>query len=135
MESWVKDRIALVGDAGYGPGPAVGGGTSLAVVGAYVLAGALAEAMDDPARGLRNYQSALHDVVMASRQIGPANMKTLVPSSNFEISLSFFFGPLLLALPSAIRRHIPVLSRKATKGLRTTASLPIRNYQARQSSR
>jgi 2-polyprenyl-6-methoxyphenol hydroxylase-like FAD-dependent oxidoreductase len=41
METWTRGRVTLVGDAGYSPGPAVGGGTSLAVVGAYVLASEL----------------------------------------------------------------------------------------------
>src|SRR6266542_4001310 len=41
MPSWSNGRVTLVGDAGYCPGPAVGGGTAVAVVGAYVLAGAL----------------------------------------------------------------------------------------------
>ncbi|MGZ8814686.1 MAG: hypothetical protein ACXWZI_12020 [Mycobacterium sp.] len=34
MDSWSRGRVSLVGDAGYCPGPAVGGSTSLAVVGA-----------------------------------------------------------------------------------------------------
>jgi 2-polyprenyl-6-methoxyphenol hydroxylase-like FAD-dependent oxidoreductase len=38
MDSWIKGRVTLVGDAGCSPGPAVGGGTSIAMVGAYVLA-------------------------------------------------------------------------------------------------
>ncbi|MFC4013431.1 FAD-dependent monooxygenase [Nonomuraea purpurea] len=38
MERWSKGRVALVGDAGYCPSPLSGQGTSLAVVGAYVLA-------------------------------------------------------------------------------------------------
>ena len=49
MDSWTRGRVALVGDAGYCPGPAVGGSTSLAVVGAYVLAGELAAAGGDHA--------------------------------------------------------------------------------------
>jgi hypothetical protein len=40
----IEERVTLVGDAGYCPGPAVGGSTSLAVIGAYVLAGELARA-------------------------------------------------------------------------------------------
>lgn len=44
MQSWHRGRIALVGDAAYCPAPAVGGGTSLAVIGAYTLARELAEA-------------------------------------------------------------------------------------------
>jgi 2-polyprenyl-6-methoxyphenol hydroxylase-like FAD-dependent oxidoreductase len=39
LDTWTSGRIGLVGDAGYCPGPAVGGGTSLAVVTAYILAG------------------------------------------------------------------------------------------------
>lgn len=38
MDSWTKGRVTLGGDAGYSPGPAVGGGGDIAVVGAYVLA-------------------------------------------------------------------------------------------------
>ncbi|MFG1626074.1 hypothetical protein [Kribbella sp. NPDC049227] len=34
MDSWSRGRVTLVGDAGYRPGPAVGGSTSLAVIGA-----------------------------------------------------------------------------------------------------
>ncbi len=34
MDGWSQGRVTLVGDAGYCPAPAVGGGTSLAMVGA-----------------------------------------------------------------------------------------------------
>jgi 2-polyprenyl-6-methoxyphenol hydroxylase-like FAD-dependent oxidoreductase len=38
MERFTKGRVALVGDAGYCASPLSGQGTSLALVGAYVLA-------------------------------------------------------------------------------------------------
>ena len=44
MDTWTRGRVALVGDAGYSPGAAVGGGTSLAIIGAYILASELAAA-------------------------------------------------------------------------------------------
>ncbi|MEV0279369.1 FAD-dependent monooxygenase [Streptomyces sp. NPDC050610] len=47
MEHWSKGRVTLVGDAGYCPSPATGQGTSLALVGAYVLADSLAAADGD----------------------------------------------------------------------------------------
>ncbi len=47
LDTWSSGRVTLVGDAGYCPGPAVGGSTSLAVLGAYVLAGELARAGGD----------------------------------------------------------------------------------------
>jgi len=39
---WSHGRISMVGDAAYGPSPISGMGTSLALVGAYVLGGQLA---------------------------------------------------------------------------------------------
>jgi 2-polyprenyl-6-methoxyphenol hydroxylase-like FAD-dependent oxidoreductase len=44
MSSWSSNRVALVGDAGYCASPLSGMGTSLALVGAYVLAGELGTA-------------------------------------------------------------------------------------------
>ncbi|MDX6740859.1 FAD-dependent monooxygenase [Actinocorallia sp. A-T 12471] len=43
MDHWSKGRIVLVGDAAYCPSPMSGQGTSLALVGAYVLADELGE--------------------------------------------------------------------------------------------
>ena len=59
MTSWSSGRVTLVGDAGYCPGPAVGGSTSLAVYGAYVLAGEIAKAGGDHAAAFANYEA--HD--------------------------------------------------------------------------
>lgn len=42
MDAWTTGRVALLGDAGYCGSPLTGMGTSLALVGAYVLAGELA---------------------------------------------------------------------------------------------
>jgi len=51
MDHWFSGRVILLGDAAYCPSPMSGQGTSLALVGAYVLAGELAAA-----RG--NFQTA-----------------------------------------------------------------------------
>ena len=47
MTSWTRGRAGLVGDAGYAPGAVVGGGTILAVIGAFVLASELVAAGGD----------------------------------------------------------------------------------------
>ncbi len=44
MDTWSKGRVTLVGDAGYCASPLSGMGTSLALVGAYLLAGELGPA-------------------------------------------------------------------------------------------
>jgi 2-polyprenyl-6-methoxyphenol hydroxylase-like FAD-dependent oxidoreductase len=48
MKQWHKGRVALVGDAAYCPSPFTGQGTSLAMVGAYVLARELARDPGNP---------------------------------------------------------------------------------------
>ena len=85
MRSWTRGRVSLVGDAGYSPGPAVGGGTSLAVLGAYVLAAELAAAGPDLASGLAAYEAAIRPAVAASTLIGPAILKTVIPNSTAQI--------------------------------------------------
>jgi 2-polyprenyl-6-methoxyphenol hydroxylase-like FAD-dependent oxidoreductase len=46
MSRWSKSRVVCVGDAAYAPTPLTGMGTSLAITGAYVLAGELSKLMD-----------------------------------------------------------------------------------------
>ena len=42
MNTWSNNRVVLLGDAGYCPSPLSGMGTSVAIVGAYILAGEIA---------------------------------------------------------------------------------------------
>ena len=65
-----KGRIALVGDAGYAPGP-TGHGTSLAIAGAYVLAGEIGRHKDDLAAGLRSYEERLRPIINDMQKIPP----------------------------------------------------------------
>ena len=63
MPHWTKGRVALVGDAGYAVSPIAGQGTSVALVGAYVLAGELAEAEGDYIRAFQRYEEGLRAFV------------------------------------------------------------------------
>jgi 2-polyprenyl-6-methoxyphenol hydroxylase-like FAD-dependent oxidoreductase len=106
MDSWSTGRITLVGDAGYCPGPAVGGGTALAVIGAYVLAGELAAAAGDPARGLIGYEDRMRELVNRSRAIGPSTMKTLIPRTGRQVALTTQLIRLVPRLPSPLQRQL-----------------------------
>jgi 2-polyprenyl-6-methoxyphenol hydroxylase-like FAD-dependent oxidoreductase len=55
LEHYTKGRVALVGDAGWGAGPG-GGGTGLAMMSAYVLAGELAAAGGDHTVAFPRYE-------------------------------------------------------------------------------
>ncbi|GAA4965464.1 FAD-dependent monooxygenase [Actinoplanes utahensis] len=107
MDSWSSGRATLVGDAGYGPGPAVGGGTSLAAVGAYLLAAELAEAgRDGVPDALRRYEAALADPVRHSRRVGPSMLNSLVPRNRAQVWLTAQAMRLIPRLPVPVRRRL-----------------------------
>ena len=58
MKAWTSGRVALVGDAGYSPGLRSAAGTSLAIIGAYLLASELVKAGGDHVQGFAAYQRA-----------------------------------------------------------------------------
>jgi 2-polyprenyl-6-methoxyphenol hydroxylase-like FAD-dependent oxidoreductase len=125
MDTWSAGRVSLVGDAGYCPGPAVGGGTSLAVVGAYVLAGELAECGGDYGRAFAAYEAALEPYVVGSRRLGRRIARVIPPARNAAISAVFLGAGALSHLPNPVLRALGRLDRKNT---RLHDSVEIREY-------
>ncbi|SDG47083.1 2-polyprenyl-6-methoxyphenol hydroxylase [Sinosporangium album] len=111
MESWSRGRVTLVGDAGYSPGPAVGGGTSLAIVGAYVLAGELAAAGGDHVKAFTSYEREMHAPVLASRTFARGTARTLVPDSAGRLWAMVQAARLANALPTGLIRSLSKLQR------------------------
>ncbi|MFJ9442501.1 FAD-dependent monooxygenase [Kitasatospora sp. NPDC101235] len=69
MDRWSKDRVVLLGDAGYCCSPATGQGTSVALTAAYVLAGELHAADGDHRTAYPAYERRLRDHVAANQAI------------------------------------------------------------------
>lgn len=67
MDRWSRGRIVLVGDAGYSVALATGQGTTVAMVGAYVLAGELASHKNDLVAGTAAYEEELRDYVLRNQ--------------------------------------------------------------------
>jgi 2-polyprenyl-6-methoxyphenol hydroxylase-like FAD-dependent oxidoreductase len=63
MPQWSKGRVALAGDAAYCPSPFSGQGTSLSLVGAYVLAYELAQSPDDYSAAFAHYEARMRPFV------------------------------------------------------------------------
>ncbi|OMI86325.1 FAD-dependent oxidoreductase [Streptomyces sp. M1013] len=79
MPRWSKGRVALLGDAAHAPSFLTGQGTSLALIGAYHLAGALADR--DHAEGFAAYEHATRDfVTLTQDRIGEGG-GTLFPTT------------------------------------------------------
>ncbi|RJL27201.1 FAD-dependent monooxygenase [Bailinhaonella thermotolerans] len=125
MDTWSRGRVTLVGDAGYCPGPAVGGGTSLAVVGAYVLAGELARAGGDHERAFPAYERAMAEHVRGSRAVALSAAKTLIPASRLGVRGLAQGARLISALPAGPAR---ALLRLTTKSARLHNSITVDDY-------
>jgi 2-polyprenyl-6-methoxyphenol hydroxylase-like FAD-dependent oxidoreductase len=125
LDSWSRGRVTLVGDAGYCPGPAVGGSTSLAVLGAYVLAGELATASGDHERAFPAYEREMGELVRRSRAFARGAAKALIPTSTLGVQALVGGARLLSALPAPISRAV---AKANNKGLRLHDSMPVKDY-------
>jgi 2-polyprenyl-6-methoxyphenol hydroxylase-like FAD-dependent oxidoreductase len=76
MDGWSRGRVTLVGDAGYCGSPASGQGTSMALVGAYVLAGELRAADGDHTAAFAAYEGELRGFVADNQDIALHGMES-----------------------------------------------------------
>jgi 2-polyprenyl-6-methoxyphenol hydroxylase-like FAD-dependent oxidoreductase len=85
MENWSKDRIALVGDACYCPSLLSGKGSTLAMVGAYILAGELKQAEGHYKTAFECYQNIFKPFIVKKQKAAQIFAKSFVPKTNFGI--------------------------------------------------
>lgn len=128
LDTWSKGRVTLVGDAGYCPGPAVGGSTSLAVLGAYVLAGELAEAGGDHVRAFAATEREMREIVRQSRAFAVGAAKTIIPGGELGVWALTQGARLVSALPAGVSRALAKLN---SKGVRMHDSMPVKDYTSR----
>jgi len=95
MPVWSAGRVVLIGDAGYCPSPISGMGTSVALCGAYVLAGELKKHAGDHKTAFAEYERILRPYVTRAQRLPPGAPGIAVPQTKWGISilngfLSFF---------------------------------------------
>jgi 2-polyprenyl-6-methoxyphenol hydroxylase-like FAD-dependent oxidoreductase len=125
LDRWSRRRVTLVGDAGYCPGPAVGGSTSLAVLGAYVLAGELARAGGDQLRAFAAYELQMREPVHLSRSFARGAAKTIIPGSRAGVWALSRGVQLASRMPAPLSRALAKLN---TKGIRMHDSMQVPDY-------
>lgn len=101
MDRWSTGQVGLVGDAAYAASPASGQGTSLALVGAYVLAGELAGG--DHKRGFTGYEQRMREFVARNQKLGPANIRRMVLRTRGQVRMTMALLSLLSRLPGRDR--------------------------------
>ncbi|MEV1202432.1 FAD-dependent monooxygenase, partial [Microbispora rosea] len=125
MDRWSSGRVALVGDAAYAASPASGQGTSLALVGAYVLAGCLAETAGDHAAGFAAYERELRHFVEENQKLAASNLKGMVLKSAAQIRFQMLMLRLMPHLPGKNR-----MIARVTEPIRKAATaITIRDYR------
>jgi 2-polyprenyl-6-methoxyphenol hydroxylase-like FAD-dependent oxidoreductase len=73
LDRWSSGRVALIGDAAYCPSPLSGQGTSLALVGAYVLAAELAAAGGAHEAAFARYERRMRPFVALNQALATEN--------------------------------------------------------------
>ncbi|WP_031167395.1 FAD-dependent monooxygenase [Streptosporangium roseum] len=119
MDRWSKGRVALIGDAAHCASPASGQGTSLALVGAYVLAGELAAAGGDHEAGFDGYEQATRHFAEQNQNLGPGNIKHMVLRSRAQVWFQMKMLSLMKYLPGKERMMAKVMEpiQKAARAI------------------
>ena len=87
MDHWSQGRVALAGDAGYCASPMSGQGTSLALIGAYVLAGELAAAAGAYQTAFHQYEKEMRPFVMLNQALGIRSANLMKSKEKKNISM------------------------------------------------
>ncbi|HWA33481.1 MAG TPA: hypothetical protein VG737_05100, partial [Cyclobacteriaceae bacterium] len=90
---------ALVGDAASCPSLLSGQGSTLAMVGAYILAGELKNAGGDFGLGFRKYEDAFKPFLDSKQKLAQTFAKSLVPKSRLgiwmrDVAVKLMFFPM-----------------------------------------
>ena len=87
LDRWstTRGRVTVVGDAGYAPSPFSGMGTSLAFIGAYILAGEVSRQPTNIPAALESYEHVLRSYVESIQKIPPGVPWIANPQSTLGI--------------------------------------------------
>lgn len=120
MPSWSRGRIALVGDAGYAPSPMSGQGTSVALIGAYLLAQELTEAKGAYKSAFPQYELRMREFVKKNQALAEFGRKAMQSDSSW---ISYLFHVLLRILPGKIIHFLSTLRLKHIAKVANSISL------------
>ena len=121
MQRWSQGRVVLLGDAGYCPALLSGQGSTLAMLGAYILAGELSVSPGEHQRAFARYEQAYRPLVRRVQRQAGVNARFLIPATRVDLWAQTHLVPRLL--PTVLRavqrgrRWLPRFSSR-TSGIR-----------------
>ena len=85
LNRWSSGRVTMVGDAGYAHSPFTGMGTSIAFIGAYVLAGEISRQPNNIPAALESYERVLRPYVESIQKLPPGIPWIVNPQSTLGV--------------------------------------------------
>lgn len=122
MSRWSKGRVALVGDAAYSATPLSGQGTSIAIAGAYVLAGELFEADGVYEVAFSRYEEIMRPFIKENQQL--ANMSFQIMKDSAYSKWLYRIGSLM---PNKVIDYFKKCALKQTT--KAANSLKLKDYE------
>ena len=125
MPRWSQGRVVLVGDAAYCASPMSGQGTSLALIGAYVLAGELAAASSAHSRAFAEYENVMRPFVAANQALGLKSAELMRSGERTSLG-GWLLKQLMRVLPGRVTEWI---INRSTERIRQAANaIHLKNY-------
>ncbi|HEY1892359.1 MAG TPA: FAD-dependent monooxygenase [Steroidobacteraceae bacterium] len=87
MDRWSSGRVVLLGDSASCPSPMAGMGTSIAIIGAYVLAGELKLTPDDHSAAFARYEATMREFVAQAQQLAEG-VSWFIPQTRLKLWMS-----------------------------------------------
>jgi 2-polyprenyl-6-methoxyphenol hydroxylase-like FAD-dependent oxidoreductase len=124
MPQWSQDRVVLVGDAAYCASPMSGQGTSIALIGAYVLAGELA-ASGDHVRAFAEFENVMRPFVKANQALGLKSAQ-LMRSGERKSVAGWLLSQLMRVVPGRMTEWI--IKRSTERITRAANAIHLKDY-------
>ena len=117
LDRWSRGNVVLVGDAAFAPSFLSGQGSSLAIIGAYILAGELA-CCEKPADAFLRYETLMRPFAEANQDLADGGGTFLLPRTQLQLDAR---NRVLASLNSADAEAMP---GKTSKAVHSALKLP-----------
>src|SRR5262249_45114705 len=125
MPRWSQGRVVLVGDAAYCASPMSGQGTSIALIGAHVLAGELAAASGNHVRAFAEFESVMRPFVEANQALGLKSAK-LMRSGERKSVVGWLLKQLMRMVPGRMTEWI--INRSTKRITQAANAICLKDY-------
>jgi len=127
MPRWSQGRVVLVGDAGYCASPMSGQGTSIALIGAYVLAGELAAASGNHQRAFAEFESVMRPFIETNQALGLKSAKRMRSGESKSVS-AWFLKQLMRIMPGPVIEWI--INRSTERIAKAANAISLKDYSS-----